>query len=137
LAEEYEMELAEFGKYAEENLDIDQELDKRQLVYARKGDVILEGRLAGWLTKANNVEAFKILLTADLDTRIKRIMGREGKSYDEVRVDILERERCELERFMRLYRADYQDESHYDLIIDTTNLTPEKIVERIFSELNK
>ena len=137
LANEYNMGLTEFGKYVEENLDIDQLLDDRQVEYARSGNVILEGRLAGWLMKTNNIVAFKVLLTAELDIRISRIMGREQKSYDLVKSEILERERCELDRYNKLYNANYHDESIYDIIIETSNLTPDQIVDKILDGLTE
>lgn len=136
LAKEHNMSLSEFSKYASSNPKIDYELDARQLEDARRGDVILEGRLAGWLTKTNNIKAFKILLTADQDTRIKRIIGREHKSYSIVKQEITMRERIELERYEKLYEVNYKESSHYDLIIDTTDLTPEQIIEQIIETLD-
>ena len=137
LAKEYNMSLPEFGKYAQANSKIDSELDERQVAQARQGSVILEGRLSGWVLKNANIEALKVLLTASLDIRIKRVMDRESKSYDTVRTEILEREQVELERYQRLYGVNYQDTSHYDQIIDTSFLTPEEIVQRIIAEYEK
>ncbi len=136
LAKQYNMSLSEFGSFAKENPKIDQELDNRQVDHARSGNVILEGRLSGWMTKNNNVEAFKILLSADLDTRVNRIMGRENKDYDQVKEEIISREQTELQRYEKIYGINYQDHSHYDLVIETTNLTPEQIVEKIIENLN-
>jgi cytidylate kinase len=135
LAKEYKMSLPEFSEFAEANSEIDNELDKRQLEHARAGDIILEGRLAGWLTKSNNINALKVLLTADLETRVSRIMGREKKSHSQVKSEILKRETSELERYQRLYGVNYKDQAHYDLVIDTTNLTPREIVGKIISAL--
>ncbi len=137
LAKEYKMTLEEFGAFAKDNPKIDEELDKRQLELAHKGDIILEGRLSGWMAKKNGIDAFKILLTADLETRIKRIMGREGKSYFQVKTEILAREQVELNRYIDLYGVNYRDPHHYDLIIDTSNLTPEQIVDKIIDKTFK
>ena len=137
LAQEYNMSLPEFGKYARTNSKIDSELDERQVAQARQGSVILEGRLSGWVLKNANIKAFKVLLTASLDIRVKRVMNRENKSYDTVRIEILEREQLELERYQRLYGINYQDISHYDQIIDTSSLTPEEIVQTIVAEYEK
>ncbi len=131
LAKEYNMDLSKFSNYTKSNPKIDLELDTRQLKFARKGNVILEGRLSGWLMKNNNINAFKVLLTADLETRVKRIMGREEKTYDTVKFEIIEREECEQDRYLKIYDVNYEERSHYDLIIDTSDLTPEKIVQKI------
>ena len=82
LAKEYDMTLADFGRYADNNPEIDQKLDDKQLEYGRGGNIILEGRLSGCMMKENNIKSFKILLLADLATRVKRIMGRENKTYE-------------------------------------------------------
>jgi predicted cytidylate kinase len=137
LAKEHNMELSEFSTYADSNPKIDLELDARQMDHARKGNVILEGRLAGWLMKNNKIDAFTILLTADLEIRVNRIMGRENKSYNQVKQEILEREKCEMERYQKFYTVNYLDNSHYDLIIDTSDLTPDEIVNKIVNEWSK
>lgn len=136
LAKEHNMTLPQFGDYADTHPEIDFELDKRQINRAQRGNVILEGRLSGWLMKNNNIKAFKIYLTADLDTRVNRIMGRETKDYDLVKSEILAREKCETERFEKIYNINYTDQSHYDLVIDTSNLTPEQIVQKIIDTIS-
>jgi len=131
LASEYNMSLSEFGDYVINNPKIDFELDSRQIDHARTSNVILEGRLSGWMTMKNNIDAFKILLTADLNTRINRIMGRENKSYEMVKQEIMAREVSEVERYKKLYGINYLEPSYYDLIIDTADLSPEQIVDEI------
>ena len=59
-AKKYKLSLAEFGKYCEKNSKVDKELDERQVEILKKGNVILEGRLAGWLAFKNNISSFKI-----------------------------------------------------------------------------
>jgi predicted cytidylate kinase len=135
IAKDYDMSLEEFGKFADNNPEIDRKLDEKQLEYGRKGNIILEGRLSGCLMKKNEIESFKILLLADLDIRVKRIMGRENKSYEQVKVEIETRENGELERYKRLYGLNYKDHLYYDLVIDTTDLTPEQIVAKIIDHL--
>lgn len=81
-AKKYNMSLEEFGKYCEKNSKIDKELDDRQLEILRKGGVILEGRLSGWLAHRNKIPAFKVSLVADLDTRAQRIVKREEGSIE-------------------------------------------------------
>ena len=68
MAKKHNMSLGEFGKYCEKNKEVDAELDKKQINILRKGDVILEGRLAGWHAYKNKIPAFKVLLDTDLDT---------------------------------------------------------------------
>ena len=57
LAEEHNMSLAEFGSYCEQHPDIDKEIDEKQVEILKTGNVILEGRLAGWLAYKNKINA--------------------------------------------------------------------------------
>jgi cytidylate kinase len=136
LAKEHGMNLQVFSKYAETHPEIDLELDKRQVQNAQDGNVILEGRLSGWLVKKNGISGFSVLLIAALDTRIKRVMGREDKDYELVRSEILARERCEQERYQKFYNINYLATEHYDLIIDTSELTAVEIVQKIMESMS-
>ena len=137
LAEKYNMTLEEFGKYCEENSDIDKELDERQLEILKEGNVILEGRLAGWLAHSNNVSAFKVAIVADLDIRAKRIVNREKGSVEKRKKEILERERSENTRYKKYYNVDLKDTSIYDIVIDSGDKSPKEIVEIIIQKLER
>ena len=63
-------------------------------------------------------------------------MGREKKSYEQVKSEVLAREKCEQDRYQKFYNVNYLDSIHYDLIIDTSNLTPEEIVNRIIGAIS-
>ena len=117
-AKKYNMTLEEFGKYCEQNSDVDKELDDKQLEILRKGDIILEGRLAGWIAYKNNILAFKIAIDTDLETRAKRIVNREKGSIEQRKKEILERERSEALRYKKYYNIDLNDASIYDIVIE-------------------
>ena len=109
LAAKHEMSLEEFGRYCENNRDIDQELDNSQLEILRKGNVILEGRLSGWLAHKHNIQAVKIMIDADIQTRAKRIVKREGGDAEKRRQEILKREKRELLRYKQYYDIDIKN----------------------------
>jgi len=137
LAKEYKMSLEEFGKYCEEHKNIDVELDNRQLEILKKGDVILEGRLAGWLAYKNNLPAFKVSIITDLDIRAKRIVTREKGDVEKKKKEIIERERSESARYKKYYNIDLKDNSIYDLVIDSGDKTPEEIVDVILKKMKE
>ena len=137
MAKKYKMTLAEFGKYCEGNSKVDKELDNRQLEILKKGNIILEGRLAGWLAHLNNISAFKIAIVTDIDTRAKRIVNRERGDIEKRKKEIIEREKSEAARYKNYYGIDLADMSIYDLVIDSGDKSPEEIVEIIIDELNK
>jgi len=134
-AKKYKMSLEEFGKYCENNENIDKELDEKQLNILKKGDIILEGRLAGWIAHKNNIQGLKIMLNADFETRIKRIIKREDGEYNKKLREILEREKSEEKRYDKYYNIDIKDTSIYDLIIDSSNKKPEEIIEIIIQKI--
>ena len=134
-AEEHNMALEDFGKYCEENPEIDKELDKKQVEILKKGNVILEGRLAGWLAYKNKISSVKIAITADIKTRAGRIVNREKGEVAKREKEIIERERSENTRYKKYYNIDLGDFSIYDLVIDSSDKTPEEIVEIIFQRL--
>jgi len=137
LAKEHNMTLEEFGKYCEKNSEIDKKLDTRQLEIMKKGNVIMEGRLAGWLAYRNKIPALKVAIDTDLETRSKRIVNREKGSVEHKKKEILERERSEALRYKNYYSIDLKDKSIYDIVIDSGNKTPSEIVDIIISEINK
>ena len=134
-AKKYKMSLEEFGKYCENNENIDKELDEKQLNILKKGDIILEGRLAGWIAHKNNIQGLKIMLNADFETRIKRIIEREDGEYNKRLREILEREKSEEKRYNKYYNIDIKDTSIYDLIIDSSNKKPEEIIEIVIQKI--
>lgn len=137
MADKYNMSLEEFGRYCEEHRDIDEKLDRYQLEVLEKGDVIVEGRLAGWISYRNNIPSTKVLLQADLDTRASRMVKREKGDIERRKREILKREKSEATRYKKYYDIDVFDTSIYDLIIDSSDKTPDEIVEIILKEFKK
>jgi len=139
LASEYSMDLEEFTKYVEKNLEIDKQLDNKILDLARKDNVIIDSQLSAFILK--NKADFKILLTCSIDTRVKRMAERDGSSFSEKMNETLLREKSEEERFKKLYDIDLNDpkilEETYDLIMDTTNLEIEQVMEEILKFFKK
>lgn len=135
LAQKHQMSLADFGKYCEEHVEVDRELDEKQLDMLHKGNVILEGRLAGWIAYQNHIDAFKIMIDANICIRAQRLVEREQGTVDQRKKEILDREKSEWNRYKKYYNIDLHDTSIYDLIIDSSSKKPEEIVKNIISLL--
>ncbi|MHA1805628.1 MAG: (d)CMP kinase [Promethearchaeota archaeon] len=129
LAKEMDMSLEEFTHYVEANPSIDEQLDAKIIEIAKKGDVLIESQLSGYILK--DIADVKILLTAPLEIRIERIAKRDGVSIEKSRNETLLREASEHERFKKLYNIDLNDKSVFDLIIDTSSLTIEQVTNLI------
>ncbi|MDQ7819823.1 MAG: AAA family ATPase [Armatimonadota bacterium] len=127
LAREWGVSVTDINRLAEQNPELDREVDRRQRELARAGDCVVESRLAGWMVDAD----LKVWLRAPLEVRAERVARREGIPLDAARADLLERERSEWTRYRHLYRIDITDLSPYHLIIDTTCWSAEAIVEAL------
>lgn len=114
---------------------MDRALDDRQLELLRRGGVILEGRMAGWLASRNGIPAFKVWLTCEEDERIRRLVDRDGGDPDEQRRATRERVAQEADRYRRYYGADPSDPSIYDLVLDSTAVSPAQIAVRVVEGL--
>lgn len=137
LAKKQKMSLEEFSKYCETHQEIDEKLDQYQLAILRKGNVIVEGRIAGWLAYQNHIPALKVLLEADINIRAYRIVKREQGDIEKRKKEILKREKSEATRYKKYYGIDVRKTSIYDVIIDASEKTPEKIMEIIIQHLKE
>ncbi|MCK5150980.1 MAG: AAA family ATPase [Candidatus Thorarchaeota archaeon] len=117
LAQERGVTLEEFSKIAEEDETIDRELDARIKIEAEKGNVMLDGQLAAIM--AGDHADIKILLTASLRTRVKRIAARDDVSYEDALHETETREMIERARYKEFYDYDVANLSIYDLVINT------------------
>ncbi len=125
-AEDRCMCLAEFGILAKTSGDIDREIDTMQKKIAKEKDnIILEGRLSGFLVDAD----LKIWLKAPIEVRAERIAHRENKPISIAMAETSEREECERERYINYYDIDIKDLSVYDLVIDSSRWDAEEINE--------
>ena len=130
--------VAELGAMAENDPSIDRELDKTILETAKNcSEIVLESRLSAHLTKRKGIDAFRIYIHASPDVRMNRICSREGEEYDEIRRKTLEREESEAKRYKQHYDIDIKDLSVYDLIINTDDLTPEEVIDKILGALDE
>ncbi|MGC8565391.1 MAG: (d)CMP kinase [Thermoplasmata archaeon] len=134
MAKEHNMDIESFSKFSERNDYIDREIDDKILkIMKNNGNIIIDSRLAGWFAKRNNIDAFKIYLNASREKRLERINRREKTSMD----DLVLREKSEIKRYKHIYGIDFKDLSIYDLVIDTENLSPEDIVNKILESVKK
>ncbi|MDD5473231.1 MAG: AAA family ATPase [Candidatus Methanoperedens sp.] len=128
LAQDRCMSLEEFGLLAQRDEKIDRKLDEEQKKMAKEKDnVILEGRLSGFLVDAD----LKVWLKAPLKIRAERIAKRENKPISNAMAEASKREECERERYLKYYNIDIHDLSVYDLVIDSSKLKPEEISELV------
>ena len=117
----------EFSVVASMNPEIDKAIDMRMLEEAKKGDVVIDALLAGWFVR--EYADLKIWLHAPLEVRVRRIVEREGRGYEEVLRETIIRESLERERFFRYYGINIDDLRIYDIVLNTEGLSLEDLLE--------
>jgi cytidylate kinase len=124
LAEERGMTPLELNRAAEDDDQIDRDLDRRlRDIAAERDDLVLESRLAGWM--AGDYADVKLWLTAPLAVRADRIAQRENKPFEQARTETEERSESEAQRYAEYYDIDFDDLSIYDLAINTARWDPQ------------
>ncbi|MEK6946683.1 MAG: (d)CMP kinase [Nanoarchaeota archaeon] len=126
--------LMELNKLAEKDNSIDLELDKRLKELGKtKDNFVVDGRLAAFFIPNAQVRVF---LDTNDKVRAERILKdkrehEQSKDLNEMVKKIQEREKSEKKRYQQYYSVDYLDKKLYNLFIDTTELNPNGVVDRI------
>lgn len=143
----------------QEDVTLDEWIKDEILHSSIEGPVIVEAHLGGWVAKKTADEfsellppVFKVLLTASSQERARRIQQREAQkgliiSVEEIKRLTRGRERKNKEAWRKAHpelkgidphskeNVDEKGEPIYDLIVDTTKLSIEQVVERINAAL--
>lgn len=127
------LSLEEFNQLAEREHSIDRELDEKMAEYARRGGVVLEGRLAGFISVQEGVDALKVWLTANDSVRARRVAQRETQDWTKVLAANRARQGSDAKRYREIYGFDLNDTSIYDLILDSDHQAPEALADRILA----
>ena len=132
MAKEKGMSVLEFSKFAENNTEIDNEIDKRQAEIAKNSEnLIVEGRLSAYFIDAD----LKVWMYAPFDVRAERICDRELKSIETASREIKIREESEASRYLDIHNIDISNLDIYDLMINTDSFDPESITKIILTTL--
>ena len=132
LAAERDLTPLELNRLAEEDDQIDRDLDRRlRELAASREDLVLESRLAGWM--AGDHADFRIWLDAPLSVRAERIADREDKSVERAREETTARSDSEALRYREYYGIDIEELGIYDLALNTARLSPETVLEVVLT----
>ena len=135
LAKKMNMTVTEFNKYVVEHPEIDQQIEKSAAEYAKDhNNFIIDARL-GWYAVP---ESFKVYLTVDINEAAKRAFYDKNRkdtenlaTIEEQKKDMIERSRIENERYWEIYHVRKDNMKNYDLVIDTSKITPEEEADKI------
>ena len=138
LAAKYNLDICAFNKYMETHPEIDEEIDTELAkIGKRDEDMVLDSRMAWHFVH----DSFKVFLSVDLDAAAQRVMTDQRgavesyASLEEAKKGLVGRKQSENLRYITRYGVDCSDPGNYDLIIDTTDISPGQIAETIMSKL--
>lgn len=141
MAERRSISLEELGEIAKTDSSIDREIDDWQIKIGKEDCIVLDARI-GWYFVPNSR---KVFLSCDERVAAERTFQDKSSTRNvETRVASIEaemqknrkRRACERERYMKHYGVDYLDMSNYDIIVDTSLLTPDEVAASIIQRLN-
>jgi predicted cytidylate kinase len=138
MAQEQGASLSSYGAQAEQDGEIDRQLDARVIAMAQasSGGVILEGRLTGWMAHRHDLPTLKVWLQASISARAQRVGQRDGQTSEAAATAMSEREASEAKRYAEHHEIDISDLTIYDLVIDSAQSTAAQIAQHIAESLD-
>ncbi len=140
IAKKRGISLLDISRKAEKNRSIDIELDKMQTDLGKKQDnFIIDSRL-GFHFIPHSVKVFLEVRDEVAAERIFKDLKRderENTSLEKTLENIKRRKKSERLRYKNYYSLDCYNKKQYDLILDTTHLSIEQVVEKILEFLEK
>lgn len=132
LAQERWLTISEFNELWYSNPELQHEFDLQYEEYQQNLDVsakiIIESRL--WFY--NQPHAFKVFLDVDARVAAERIHAHAREEDSHESVDhayeaTLQRDAQNREAYIALYEIDMRDMSKYDLVVNTSDMTPQQV----------
>lgn len=142
VARERGVTLEELHEMAENDSSIDHDIDARNKEVGKQDELVIDSRLAFHFIP----QSFSVFLSVDTDTAAKRILAdskknrqeeRKAATLEDVKEKIHERMESNKKRYKELYGIDYLDTEQFDLVIDTSNTTPDEVTSRIIAGYNE
>ncbi|PIP34722.1 hypothetical protein COX68_02550 [Candidatus Falkowbacteria bacterium CG_4_10_14_0_2_um_filter_41_15] len=134
--------LAEYNKLGETDPQTDMEVDEYQKKLGETQDnFIIEGRTSWYFIP----HSLKIYLHTNEEVAAKRIWkdieekgerqneDKNMKNWQDVLASMYHRLQSDIDRYKQYYNIDVYDKNNYDYYLDTTDLTPDEALEKIYN----
>ena len=139
LAKRNKISTLELNKLSEKDNSLDNSIDKAVIEYAsiHKGEsIVFDSRMAWYFVPVS----FKVRLIVNPLVAAERVFNNRQypeESYlsvEDAKRSLLKRQQSEAQRYKSFYGVDVEDLNNYDLIVDTSNLTLEGVVNTIYEK---
>ena len=144
LAEQKGVSILQLMKQAETDSTIDEEADRYVSELGRnKDNFLIESRTAFHFIP----NSFKIFIKVEAKEGARRIYQdlkkeerkneEKASSEEELAKKLRERVEIDRKRYEKYYGIDFTNENNYDLVINSTYLSPEEVAEKILKAVEK
>ncbi len=143
LAKDRGMTLEQFNRYGETYPETDRDVDRWQGTIAKRKKVgIFDGRVSYYFIP----QSFKVFLRCDKRVGAWRVMHDPAKkrkneadhsTIKKTMASLRRRAASDARRYRAFYGISIFDRSQYDLVLSTTNKTPEQVARAIMAALKK
>lgn len=120
-----------------EGTNADLKLDENLKALVNEPNLVVDGRMGWYFLK----DSFKVYLKASSEVKLERALnssrGAEEELLNESEIvpHFETRRKSENVRYSLSYGVDVTDETHFDLIVDTSDMTPNEVVLYIIKKL--
>lgn len=142
LAEEMNLTVLEMNQLMCTDPKYDNMIDDATAKLSRENrdkNIVFDSRLAWHFVE----QSFKVFLMVSLDVAANRVMNdsrgavESYKSVEDAREQLAMRAANEDKRYKELYNIEYFNYNNYNLVLDSTYLTPDQIVEIVMTEAKR
>lgn len=144
MAQERGLTIDELNKLGTKEDFTDKEVDEYQQKLGKTEDNFV---VDGWMSWHFIPHSIKFFVKVDPDEGARRVFDAkrhtiqtdepEYASIEETKKTLTERIKNSRQRYLKYYNQDYQDESHYDFIIDTSNQNIEEVFEKTVEKITE
>ncbi len=139
IAKKHEITIHQLNEIGEKEDWTDKEVDEFQKQLGKRKNIIVEGRLS-WYFIPNS---YKIYLDVSPEKGAKRIF--KEKRHTELKTEDIgemieknqERKQSDIKRYNEYYNINPYEKENFDLRIDTTNKTPEEVLNEVLNKIPK
>ncbi len=131
--------LEEFSALCDSEPEVDKSLDERLIsaMLDENGPEIVESRLSGWWAYQREIDCIRLWISVTPEERANRVVKREGGNQQDALTRIHSRMEADQIRYHNLYGISLDDQTPYNLIINSDTLTADEVANLVEAELEK
>lgn len=143
IAEEKGLSVLEMNELMKKDSKYDREIDDTTARISKENpdkNILFDSRLAWYFVE----KSFKVFLSVSLEVAANRVRGDESRGrvegYDtleDAKQKLKKRAETEDARYKNLYGIEYFDYSNYNLVLDSTDCTPDILVKILKDEADR